>query len=52
MPNVKLGRLKVAITSLLMTLGGGKRKESCEMVMIPDNSLLVACGDVVLVVAT
>ena len=25
-PNVKLGRLKVAMTSLLMTLGGGKRK--------------------------
>ena len=25
-PNVKLGKFKVAITGLLMTLGGGKRK--------------------------
>ena len=50
-PNIKLGRLKVAMTGLLMTLDGGKRKGIVWTEMSPDNSLIVACGDAVVVAA-
>ena len=49
-PNVKLGRLKVAITSLLMT-PGERGRESYGLKMSPDNSLMVACGGEVVVMA-
>ena len=49
-PNVKLGRLKVAITGLLMT-PGERGRESYGLKMSPDNSLMVACGGEVVVAA-
>ena len=41
----------MAIIGSLMTPGGGRGRESYGLEMSPDNSLLVACGDVVVVVA-
>ena len=43
--------LKVAITGFLMTPGGERGRESYGLEMIPDKSMLVACGGEVLVVA-
>ena len=47
---MKLGRLKVAIIGLLMTQVGERGRESYGLAMSPDKSLLVACGDAVVVV--
>ena len=49
-PNVKLVKFKVAITGLLMTVGGGNRKGIVWTREEP-NSLVISFGDVVVVVA-
>ena len=41
----------MAITGFLMTLGGGKGRELCGLERIPDKSLMVVCGDEVVVTA-
>ena len=46
-----MGKFKVAITGLLMTLARERGRELCGLQRTLDNFLMVVCGDEVMVVA-
>ena len=50
-PNINLGRLKVAMNGLLITPGGERGRELYGLEMSPHKSQLVACGANVVVAA-